>query len=169
MLSASLKYVSRANQFDLRVARKVRKVLFRIGGYAQKVLQTSIKKFGGTTVPGTPPKRHIAFGGGLTYIRFDVSDIRSSSLIGVARTFPKNPQRRGQGTPWDRFEWYKSNKVTPKLLNESGVSQRTTQYIHSGNIYVELLSYRQYPITKYAPTLRVIHQKFADFIAAERL
>lgn len=162
MIGATMQYRSNAALFDSRVARKQRSVLYKTGAGCQKIMRASISRKG-TSVPGQPPKAHIKGGGGLKYIRFAVDASQGSVIIGVMRSVPKQPR-----VLKNRLEWYRSIHPVPKLLNQSGVSQKTTQW-HSGAVDDEMLKYRKFPISAYTPTQQKMISFFHKMIASTQL
>jgi hypothetical protein len=151
--------------YQRRIESKVRKVLFRTGKYTQKVLRSSIKRAGKkrASVSGTPPRAHISGGGGLKYVLFDVDLAKDRVKIGVGRTHPKGFTQFANKTIY-----YRSRTPVPQTLNDSGTVMYETVW-NSGQVDVQTVLYKQYPITKYGPTVSAIVNGFKKIIADQQL
>lgn len=163
-----VRYRSSFAVYKMRVEKKCRTVLYRLGGYVRTTMQRSmpISKVGKSrgTIPGKPPLGHRGSGGGLRWVLFDVNMLSQSVIIGPGRTPVKSVQKQS-----GRTVMIKHRKPVPQLLNESGTANATITWHKSGDVEQVLFVYRRFPISDYPRTREVANSKFRELVATAKL
>lgn len=162
---ARITYRVEPQVFDRALQRRTQSILFRIGKYGLKTMRSSIKRTRSKRrykpKPGRPPQAHVAGGGGLKAIRFDVMQNGTVGrvIFGPIRTPKKAVIRTKVSTTV-----ITSKKPVPQLLNETGAAQYDIVYHRSGIRKEETVIYRKFPISDYDPTIQAVDRKLREFL-----